>query len=508
MTPVGGRARLPFSLLHIPPSGRSVLVAGFWVTLVLIHLCGDASALVAKNNPLTRHYGAQAASGGSLHVIFSTECSGYFDWQSAGMFYSIYHAYTRARQPIPQTTRLMACGSTEMPADEPQVDAAMKMGTALCGSDICDVHQHPNYRLHNRDHYSAYNKPGSVKHWLEHYRKDITADFVVFLDADQVVRKPIDLDLIGLAKGSPVSAYYGYLIGVFDQNHMGVKAKMKAEKRINAPLQQVGGFFAHHIDDLRRVAPLWFEYTHAVRVDPDSWANTGDVFNCPSKAFEGCQGVQCKCPGPPWISEMYGYVFGASEAGLNHKVNNFIMVYPGYDLQPFDKRKGYPMVLHYGLRYIIDHGAGNGYWTFDKHEFMSGDPFQCGNTPHAFERPPPMSSLPLREDLRTQRIGLWTAWSIYNATQLMRHYKCFEEEWSPKAGGKSPEHFFAYSQSLPQSERDRIALDSTLSAHKETGALEICAGEWRIYIGGIQLTLNVSHTKHSQTYRYLQLPRE
>jgi len=87
-----------------------------------------------------------------LHVIFSTECSGYFDWQSAGMFYSIYHAYTRARQPIPQTTRLMACGSTEMPADEPQVDAAMKMGTALCGSDICDVHQHPNYRLHNRDH--------------------------------------------------------------------------------------------------------------------------------------------------------------------------------------------------------------------------------------------------------------------------------------------------------------------------------------------------------------------
>lgn len=205
---------------------------------------------------------------------------------------------------------------------------------------------------------------------------------------------------------------------------------------------------------------------------------------------------------------MYGYVFGASEAGLNHKVNNFIMVYPGYDLQPFDKRKGYPMVLHYGLRYIIDHGAGNGYWTFDKHEFMSGDPFQCGNTPHAFERPPPMSSLPLREDLRTQRIGLWTAWSIYNATQLMRHYKCFEEEWSPKAGGKTPEHFFAYSQSLPQSERDRIALDSTLSAHKETGALEICAGEWRIYTGGIQLTLNVSHTKHSQTYRYLQLPRE
>ena len=133
-----------------------------------------------------------------------------------------------------------------------------------------------------------------MKHWLEHYRKDITADFVVFLDADQVVRKPIDLDLIGLAKGSPVSAYYGYLIGVFDQNHMGVKAKMKAEKRINAPLQQVGGFFAHHIDDLRRVAPLWFEYTHAVRVDPDSWANTGDVFNCPNKAFEGCQGVQCK----------------------------------------------------------------------------------------------------------------------------------------------------------------------------------------------------------------------
>ena len=109
----------------------------------------------------------------------------------------------------------------------------------------------------------------------------------------------------------------GYLIGVFDDNHMGVKAKMKRENKMNAPLQQVGGFFAHHIDDLRRVALPWFEYTHAVRTDPDSWARTGDVFNCPRLAFEKCQGKECRCPGPPWISEMYGYVFGASEAGLN-----------------------------------------------------------------------------------------------------------------------------------------------------------------------------------------------
>jgi hypothetical protein len=64
-----------------------------------------------------------------------------------------------------------------------------------------------------------------------------------------------------------------------------------------------------HIEDLKKVAPLWLKWTEEVRADPDSWGNTGDIFNANGKA------------GPPWIAEMYGYVFACAEVGLDFKVS-------------------------------------------------------------------------------------------------------------------------------------------------------------------------------------------
>ena len=121
--------------------------------------------------------GAAKAAGsdeGAIHLVFSTECTGYFDWQTAGMFASVHAAYTAAGLPVPQTTRLMACGSGPEPDGNAMsaIRATEDMGRALCGNGgVCDVHRHPNYRAYHGDVYSAYNKPGSVKHWLEHYAK-------------------------------------------------------------------------------------------------------------------------------------------------------------------------------------------------------------------------------------------------------------------------------------------------------------------------------------------------
>ena len=52
-----------------------------------------------------------------------------------------------------------------------------------------------------------------------------------------------------------------------------------------------------HIDDLRKFAPLWLSKTEDVRNDKAHWATniTGDIY------------------GKGWISEMYGYSFGAAE---------------------------------------------------------------------------------------------------------------------------------------------------------------------------------------------------
>ena len=52
-----------------------------------------------------------------------------------------------------------------------------------------------------------------------------------------------------------------------------------------------------HIEDLRKFAPLWLSKTEEVRNDREHWATniTGDIY------------------GKGWISEMYGYSFGAAE---------------------------------------------------------------------------------------------------------------------------------------------------------------------------------------------------
>lgn len=52
-----------------------------------------------------------------------------------------------------------------------------------------------------------------------------------------------------------------------------------------------------HVDDLRALAPLWLSKTEEVRQDKSHWSTniTGDIY------------------GMGWISEMYGYSFGAAE---------------------------------------------------------------------------------------------------------------------------------------------------------------------------------------------------
>lgn len=52
-----------------------------------------------------------------------------------------------------------------------------------------------------------------------------------------------------------------------------------------------------HVDDLRKFALQWLHKTEEVRLDRSHWSKniTGDVYEA------------------GWISEMYGYSFGAAE---------------------------------------------------------------------------------------------------------------------------------------------------------------------------------------------------
>ncbi|KAE8720132.1 TPX2 family protein, putative isoform 1 [Hibiscus syriacus] len=88
-----------------------------------------------------------------------------------------------------------------------------------------------------------------------------------------------------------------------------------------------------HINDLRVLAPLWLSKTEEVREDRAHWSMniTGDIY------------------GTGWISEMHGHPFGAAEAGLRHKINDHMVIYPGYTPRSCVE----PILLHYGLPFSV-----------------------------------------------------------------------------------------------------------------------------------------------------------
>ncbi|KAK7385353.1 hypothetical protein VNO78_31069 [Psophocarpus tetragonolobus] len=327
--------------------------------------------------------GARKSPSGRIHTLFSVECQNYFDWQTVGLM----NSYRKAKQPGP-ITRLLSCTD-----EEKKNYKGMHLAPTF---EVPSMSRHPK----TGDWYPAINKPAGVVYWLKHSKDAKNVDWVVILDADMIIRGPIVPWELGAEKGRPVAAYYGYLIGcdnILAQLH--TKHPEMCDK--------VGGLLAFHIDDLRVFAPLWLSKTEEVREDRAHWATniTGDIY------------------GKGWISEMYGYSFGAAEVGLRHKINDNLMIYPGYV-----PREGIePILLHYGLPFSV------GNWSFNKlahHD--DGIVYKCNQL---FPEPPYPREVKQLELDPNQRRGLFLSIeciNIINEGLLLQHAAngCPKPPWS------------------------------------------------------------------------------
>ncbi|XP_022739358.1 peptidyl serine alpha-galactosyltransferase-like isoform X1 [Durio zibethinus] len=318
-----------------------------------------------------------------IHTLFSVECQNYFDWQTVGFM----HSFKKAQQPGP-VTRLLSCTK-----EEKKNYKGMDLAPTL---EVPSMSKHPK----TGDWYPAINKPAGIVHWLKHSKDAQNVDWVVILDADMILRGPIIPWELGAEKGRPVAAYYGYLVGC---DNILAKLHTKHPELCN----KVGGLLAMHIDDLRVLAPLWLSKTEEVREDRAHWATniTGDIY------------------GKGWISEMYGYSFGAAEAGLRHKINDDLMIYPGYTPRPGVE----PILLHYGLPFSV------GNWSFSKldhHE--DGIVYECGRF---FPEPPYPREVKLMESDPNKRRGLFLSIECINTMNeglLLQHARngCPKPKWS------------------------------------------------------------------------------
>lgn len=91
-------------------------------------------------------------------------------------------------------------------------------------------------------------------------------EYVLVLEPDMLLRRPINCLELGVRPGVVVSAPYSYLSGTSNGMAANFIDKEAAER-----VEGVGGFHCFHIDDLRKVAPRWLELTKAIRKNPQHY---------------------------------------------------------------------------------------------------------------------------------------------------------------------------------------------------------------------------------------------
>lgn len=303
---------------------------------------GGVEGSVARRR-LTQSQDAEPREIDDYHYVFSADCKPYMDWQSV----ALYRSWQNVGSPG-MITRLLSC-------DEHTLASYRYL-------DLMPTHVTPSYGdIDPADSYAAYNLPGSMLHFMEHAKDALATKWIVKLDADMILRKPLTVTQGGLTAGPGVVAagFYGYLEGVDNE----MAAMFVEDAEIRSRLARVGGWEIFHAPDLARAAPLWFEYTKKVRTDKRVWwpfKGTGDVFITEANPR-------------PWISEMYGYVFGSAMAGLRHNVVHSCQLYGG--MAPWDDASFDPFLVHYGILIEIPDKSGTTKtaWQWDKHRELQGE---------------------------------------------------------------------------------------------------------------------------------------
>jgi len=294
-----------------------------------------------------------------IQIISGSECNDFFDWQSAGVVHSWHKSNASKTNKL---TRVVGCDHMNVEPFDNEEIVIYKSYTS-CESPLCKSRSGKvSVQEILNDPYPAYNKPGFVIEWIRHREKtgkDVNGkavdgtQYVVIIDADMLITRPIDPQELGVRKGHPIGSVMGYMF--CDENDM---IKRHLDEEFRKYCSKVGGISIWHYEDLRKIIKPWLEYTIDVRHDPLAWKDTGDVY-----AKDGDK---------PWISEMYGYVYGIASQKIKIKEDPNIQLYPTY-------RPNNPLVIHYGIEFKIgENYSWNKHWYHDKRL----------NPPKLFEDPP------------------------------------------------------------------------------------------------------------------------
>mmetsp|Transcript_22555 Transcript_22555/g.27660 ORF Transcript_22555/g.27660 Transcript_22555/m.27660 type:complete len:519 (-) Transcript_22555:36-1592(-) len=301
---------------------------------------------------------------GSVHVIFGATCSNSMDWKSIAVFHSF-----RTAGWTDNITRLIACTEEQL-----QTYKGMDIGPTFVFKDQQSVEGYEDS--------PTYNKPAGIMHFTQ--EADIDEEFILFVDADMLFRRVIRPEDFKARKGLVITEWVWYV-------QSGIKNGL-AEQFLTDPLAVErakgthGGYYhLFHVDDAKKVAPLWLQYTKEVRHHPEKY-----FADLPGSKLKNDINVEQKGSEygeVPWISEMYGYAFAAADVGLEHKfTRGGGGVLYGDDFLSLNHDG--PILSHYTLSCHVpsieiydprkkSNDDGREDYKFDKNEFRKFDVLDC-----------------------------------------------------------------------------------------------------------------------------------
>lgn len=147
-------------------------------------------------------------SSRNVHVVFSTDCSGYQHWQSIFLFYSL----RRSGHLGPVTRVVSGCKSHEEDAIRREYESISK----ATKPKQLRLHFTPSFALPGKN-YKYSNKPGGLQHWISH-TDSIEESAIALIDPDMVLLRPIMLEL-GEGMTRVQTATNPHLVEYIDQNN-------------------------------------------------------------------------------------------------------------------------------------------------------------------------------------------------------------------------------------------------------------------------------------------------
>ena len=330
-----------------------------------------------------------------VHIIFSTDCGAYQDWQSL----LVFHSALAVGQKGPITRIASGCDEQK----EASLTALyVKMGPKY------NVHFTPDFKKDEKTgkSYDFYNKPYGLRHWLANANPPLDNDVVVALiDPDFIFLRPITTQVKGVesnlfskpwlkdevenwgkvSKGKPVAQTYGLGAPWVNDKHpkFGRKRICGADSPcLDIPTEREGGKYYS-------VGPPYLVQKEDLVKLAESWCNFVP------KVYEKY---------PYLLAEMYAYSMAAAHESLPHlRLDNFMvsntdMSDEGYAWidalddpcsPPVDgiyfPGKPLPTFLHHCQLYRV------GEWAYGKRR-VNKEIFSC-DKPMLAELPPDLISL-------------------------------------------------------------------------------------------------------------------